>query len=113
MDANTIAKVQGFGFDVYMHKPDSSWLVFTDGNRIGSLGMDRFGGFNLNTIHKPNTTSGTAFSMHSEVGDFDKSMLEDCFNTGPHWAFQHFNSVKKYKNIEEYLKINGLNYKKE
>ena len=110
MDKATIAKVQSFGFDVWMHGPDesASWMIFTDpeGKRLGYLQENSGGiggGWTLSTVHKPNTTTGTGYSMGNAVADFTAEDLAACFAMGPAWALNRdMASVKKYRDMEEY-----------
>jgi hypothetical protein len=110
MDKAIIAKVQSLGFDVYMRNEDDSWLLFTDGTRIGYLQADRLGGFSFSTVHKPNTTTGTGFQIDRNADGFDKSDLERCFIHAPHWALnREASTVVKYKNIGDYISENSFN----
>lgn len=109
MDKAVIAKVQNFGFDVYMRNESDTYLLFTDGARIGYLQDDRFG-FYITTVHTPNTNTGTGFQMIRHAGNFSKEDLESGFSHAPAWASNDaISSVKKYKNIEEYRNANTFN----
>lgn len=102
MDTAVIAKVQSFGFDVYMRKTTDSWLIFTDGKNVGYLQDGGFG-FTLTTVHAPNSTSGTGYQIERDVPAFDKAMLERCFLLAPLWAAtRDIQSVRKYRDIEAY-----------
>ncbi len=109
MDKATIAKVQGFGFDVWMHGPNeaASWLIFEDPatHRLGylELGGALGGGWNLFTVHLPNQRSGTGFLMHEGLRDFGRAELESCFALAPHWADSEARaSVRKYRDMEHF-----------
>jgi hypothetical protein len=105
MDAAVIAKVKGFGFEVYMRDPSDTYLYFTDGTRIGYMQESRWGGFDLNTVHKPNTQSGTAFGVMQGVDDFTKDDLAKCFTFSPAWASGDLRaSAKKWKDMDTFLK---------
>ena len=109
MDAKIIAKVQRFGFDVYMRNPDDTWLYFTDGKSIGYLEDGRLG-FNLSTVHKPNKQAGTGFQIERDAGYFDAYMLRRCFVGVPHWApLRDRDSIKKYRDMSEYLNESAFN----
>lgn len=110
MDKAVIEKVQGFGFDVYMRKPEDSWLIFTDGKRIGYLQTDRSSGFTLSTVHKPNGRTGTGFQMGRDVVGFDKPDLELCFLLAPSWAtHDERESVNKYRDMDAFLNADDWN----
>jgi len=108
MTRDIIEKVQGFGFDVYMRKPEDTYMIFTDGQRLGYLEAGRFG-FNLATVHKANRESGTGYQIERDVGDFDADALNRCFVTAPSWAQSSASSVKKYRDIAEYIAENSFN----
>ena len=111
MDRAVIVRIQSCGFDVYMRPGADTYLYFTDGTRIGYLQEERFGGYSLSTVHKPNSTSGTAFSIAQgiDVFDIDKQALERCFSLGPDWAHHHFASAKKWPDMATFLKANSFN----
>lgn len=108
MDKKIIAKIQSFGFDVYMRDVKDTWLIFTDGKRIGYLQDERLGGFGLSTVHVPNTSSGTGYQIERNADGFDKEALERCFVSAPHWAREP-RSVVKYKDIGAYINANSFN----
>lgn len=103
MDRATIAKVQAFGFDVWMRNLErDTYLWFTDGTRIGYL-QEGAGGFTLCTVHKPNHTSGTGYQIARDVGDFTKADLVRCFAAQPHWAYaSEAKSVVKYRGMAHF-----------
>lgn len=105
MDKRVIAKVQSFGFSVYMQNPEKdTWLYFTDGTHIGYLQYDRIEGYSLSTVHVPNQKTGTGFQVEQRVSDFDKTMLERCFITTPEWARDEGarRSVVKWRDIDHF-----------
>lgn len=109
MDKTIIEKVQGYGFDVYMRNADDTWLLFTDGKRIGYLQCERFG-FTLCTVHKPNENTGTGFQVARHAGDFDKAALESCFASVPPWtSSEDRDSVRKWRDMDEYRAANSFN----
>jgi hypothetical protein len=109
MNRDIIAKIQSFGFSVYMRKESDTWLLFTDGKNIGYL-QDGPQGFGLSTVHKPNQTSGTGYQIERHEADFDKADLEICFVDAPGWAdFRSRATVKKYRDITEYIAANSFN----
>lgn len=105
MDRAVIEKVQSFGFRVYMRNRSDTWLVFVDEfDRLGMLEGDRLSGrYNLSTVHKPNTTTGTGYQVERHTPDFDKAMLLRCFARQPSWASsREAGTVIKYKGINDY-----------
>ncbi len=109
MGHDTIAKVQGFGFSVYMRKDSDTWLLFTDGKNIGYLEDGPYG-FNFSTVHKPNTTSGTGFQIGRNENDFSEADLKNCFVAVPSWADSRSRaSVAKYRDIAEYINATSFN----
>jgi len=111
MNRETIAKVQSFGFSVYMRKPTDSYLFFTDGKNIGYLQDGDFGGgFSFSTVHKPNTTTGTGYQIGRNVDDFTEADLKSCFVTAPEWAWPRDRpSVVKYRDIGEFIDRDSFN----
>ena len=105
MDQSIIARIQGYGFDVYMRDPKDTYLYFTDGTRIGYLQEDRLAGITMATVHMPNRTTGTGFQVTRHAPEFDKTDLERCFRIGPEWAStRDLSSVVKYKSMEAFIK---------
>jgi hypothetical protein len=111
VNKETIAKVQSYGLDVYMRNETDSWLIFTDGKRIGYLDTGgTFGLFNLCTVHKPNRTTGTGFQVGRHEASFDKAALESCFAFAPAWAHGgDRETVKKYRDIADFLNADDWN----
>ena len=113
MDTAVIAKVQRLGFRVYMRRTTDSWMIFTsqDGKRLGYMQEERLGGpLSISTVHKPNTRSGTGFSIDQWVSDFSREDLERCFSLGPRWADeQSLQAVKKWADIDAFIASSRFN----
>jgi hypothetical protein len=110
VNKETIAKVQSYGLDVYMRNETDSWLIFTDGKRIGYLQEERSSGFTYSTVHKANRTTGTGFQVGRHEAVITKSALESCFVFAPHWVGGgDAKSVEKYRNIAEYISADDFN----
>lgn len=111
MDAHVIAKVQSFGFQVYMRDLDKdSWLYFTDGTHIGYLEVSRLGGYHLATVHIPNKSSGTGYSIERDSDELTKEDLLRCFIHAPHWARSaDRDPVVKWRNMEQFLNADSFN----
>lgn len=113
IDEHTIKAVARAGFDVYMREPKDTWLIFTDGTRIGYLQNDGpFRGISLSTVHIPNTTTGTGFKLDDglSVADLTPSKLGEALAHAPHWASGHDRvSVHKWKNFESYKASSRFN----
>ena len=107
-----IAAINAAGFDVYMRKPSDTYALFTDGMRIGYIQHERFRGYSLSTVHKPNRETGTGFKAVEGLSESDLTAekLEKAFAHAPSWAppKQH-ESVKKYKDMTEYLTKDSFN----
>lgn len=113
MDKTTIARVQSFGFKVYMRDPADTYMLFTDesGELIGYLQQERFGvAYSISTVHIPNTQSGTGFQVARLEDAFDKEKLEQAFAHAPAWADNRSrSSVKKWRDIEHYRSASSFN----
>lgn len=111
MDNSIIAKVQSFGFTVYMRKPSDTWLYFTtpDGKSIGYLQDGRLEGISLGTVHVPNRTSGTGFQVERNADALTKEDLQRCFAAAPHWAGRDAASVVKWRDIDAMIAANIFN----
>lgn len=104
MNGTVIAKVKAMGFAVYMRNPGDTWLYFTDGVRLGYLQEERYGGFSLSTVHKPNHTTGTGYNVERDAPDFDKAMLLRCFQHAPSWAHgSDPATVVKFASVAQWL----------
>lgn len=110
MDASIIQKIRDLGFRVFMINPEDTWLIYTDGTNIGYLQDDRGIGLSISTVHKPNRESGTGFTVAQCLGTVDVDILKTGFVNVPHWDHGRYSqSVKKYKDIEEYLNADSFN----
>lgn len=102
IDSKLIAKVQSFGFDVYMRQPDATYMIFTDGTHLGYLQVGK-AGISLSTVHRTNSNIGTGFGVGERDADLTKDDLIACFITAPFWASPHHRGqVKKWRDIEQY-----------
>lgn len=109
MDKSIIAKIQSFGFDVYMRDPDNTFLYFTDGTNIGYLQDSSWDGLSLSTVHAPNQTTGTGFQVEGHTDKLTKEALMDAFALAPGWASgSQRASVKKYPNMEAFLRSSSF-----
>ena len=101
--------IKAAGFKAYMRGPSDTWIFFTDGTRIGYLQNDRLEGFKLATVHVPNQTTGTGFSL-GPVEKLDKATLETSFATAPPWAYRRdVESVRKWQNWEDLRRSSTFN----
>lgn len=109
---NAIHAIARAGFDVYMRKPSDTYLLFTDGTRIGYMQENRLGGLSLHTVHMPNTTSGTGFSVVEDlsVEHLTPATLAKAFMAAPDWAWRsHAATVRKWKDWAAYQAANSFN----
>lgn len=113
MDTEIIARLQGFGFNVWMREPGDTYLLFTDAEdkNIGYLQIGRLEGIGLSTRHKANTISGTGFQVQRHhTGELTREDCERCFVIAPGWADSRSRaSVKKYRDMAEYLADSSFN----
>ena len=94
------------GFDVYMRKPSDTYAYFTNGKNIGYAQLDRFHGISLSTVHIPNQTSGTGFSL-GEPESLERAYLETAFQIAPDWAGgSSRQSVRKWPTLYAFLDAN-------
>lgn len=83
-----------------------TWAIVTDstGEKIAYVQSGDFGGIKLSTKHKPNQTTGTGFQVDGED-------IEKAFVIAPSWTKnKDIETVKKYKNIEEYKNQSYFKY---
>lgn len=110
MDRSIIEQVQSYGFDVYMRNERDTYMIFTDGQHLGYLQVDRMSGYTLRTVHKPNSQTGTGYQVERFIGEINKEMLKACFVHVPQWASSRDREgVKKYRDIEDYRKSSQFN----
>lgn len=110
MKAETLAAIHKSGFRVFMRHINDSYCHFTspDGLSIGYLEESRFGGFNLCTVHVPNTSSGTGYQVEREsAGPLTSEFLSRAFILRPWWATDPM--PQKWKSWEAYAKANPFN----
>jgi len=100
------------GFKIFSVGENENWFRFEKDGKLGYCELsDR--GFNFSTVHKPNLITGTGFLIYREIIKPAIQHAIDCFVFAPTWAkITDIESVKKYENMEEYLKKETiLNYK--
>lgn len=105
-----IDAVKSAGFDVYMRNEGDSWLLFTDGTRIGYLENSRTTGLRISTVHVPNVHSGTGFAIIDglAIGDLTRATLSEGFQYAPDWG-RHIASVRKWRDFEAFHDANSFN----
>jgi hypothetical protein len=110
MDKSIIAKVQSFGFDVYMRNVDDTWLYYTDGTNIGYLQVGGVMGLSLSTVHVPNRTTGTGFAVEGHEDMLTEAALKGAFIQAPGWAYSDDRaSVEKYRDMTQFIKSSAFN----
>ena len=98
----TIAAIVAAGFDIYQRDESDSYAYFTDGEHIGYIENSRHDGLKLNTVHKPNQTTGTGFGVGSHLPSKpSREQLQQAFAHAPHWAFDR-HSVEKFKSWDHF-----------
>lgn len=110
MPPEVIGAVKSAGFDVYMRGESDSWLLFTDGTRIGYLENSCATGLRISTVHKPNTHSGTGFAIVDglAISDLTRDKLSEGFLHAPDWG-RHIASVRKWRDFEAFKEANSFN----
>ena len=101
-EINTIAAL---GYRVYMtpNPHFQTYCFYSDGQRIGYLQRDYFGGLSISTVHIPNRRTGTGFHMVDQA-PLNRESLEMGFAFAPNWAdSRDLSSIKKYKSLEDFL----------
>lgn len=113
MAPEVITKIRSLGFQVYMRKPGDSYLLFTDGTRIGYLQEDRGGGLSLTTVHRANQRTGTGFQAAAGVAPeaLDRPTLERAFAHGPSFPMtsDDLATIKKWRDMDAFVKADSWN----
>lgn len=87
-----------------------TWFHFSKDNKIGYVQCAYFGGLSFSTVNIPCKECGTGFAIDGSTVQTGISAptIQDALNTfviAPNWARQsERNAVKKYKDIEDFLK---------
>ena len=109
-----LSMIQEAGFTAYMRKPEDTWCYYTDGTQIASAEWGRHAqtthgvSVRLHTVHKPNKTTGTGFSL--DGGEITPEDLVIGFEYAPAWATPSQRaSVKKYKDWAEFASASDWN----
>ena len=97
----TIDSIRNMGFKVYMRNPTDSYAYVESENGICYIQYNYMSGYNINTVHKPNISSGTGCRMYTEVS-ITKERLEVAIRTV--MPFPGVPLPTKYKNMAEYIK---------
>lgn len=88
-------------------KEGVTFFNLSDGKNIILVETNSFGGYNISSIHKPNTRTGTGFRLAEGV-ELTGKLINDCLSTfAPAWAYgnqQDIDSVKKYESLEDFIK---------
>lgn len=106
----TLDAIAALGFDVYQSSDPrwQSYLFFTDGDKIGYFENDRLSGWTISTVHIPNRTTGTGFSLRDTLPgpvELTRECLTKAFMTAPAWASDAMRaSVAKWPSVASFLK---------
>lgn len=106
-----IKAIADSGFDVYMREPQSTYLLFTDGTRIGYMQENRLGGLSLHTVHIPNSRMGTGLSVAEDLGvnDLTAETLSKAFMLAPDWARGDVGTIRKWHSFASFQAANSFN----
>lgn len=89
-----IDNIKAEGFAVFGPKKLTSYVYFTDGERIGYAQVDRMFGVKYSTVNKPCKQCGTGFHADS---------VQSALAHAPHWAPSGDRAaVRKYKDFDEF-----------
>lgn len=105
-----IQSIARASFDVYMRDRKDTFLIFTDGTRIGYLQNSAFRGISVSTVHVPNKSSGTGFGILDSLSEADLTAekLNEAFVIAPDWARDR-QSVRKWKDLVQFQASNNFN----
>ena len=101
--------IKDMGYDVWVAK-DEGWTYgyIVKHHHIGyfELGLE---GYHFATVHKPNAECGTGFRVAECVETITEKIVDRTFTDAPFWGNNYVErgSVKKYKDFDEYLKLNN------
>lgn len=99
-----IKVLKNAGFKVFMYEGAKTNCHFVKNDELGYVEEHREK-FKFSSVHKPNQTTGTGFGMGEGTYEPTAEMAErTCKMFCPNWGRQNFNTVKKYKSAEEYMK---------
>jgi len=97
------------GFDVLVYGKDlrKSYAKFQEGDNLGYIENNRFGGLDLSTVHKGNINCGTGFRITEKpLSSVSLEDLRSTFINAPHWAKKsNVQHVQKYNGFKEYFSI--------
>ena len=106
--------IKDMGYDVWVAKEngmfftESTYGYIVKHHHIGyfELGL---GGYDFATVHKPNAECGTGFRVAECVETITEKIVDRTFVDAPFWGNNYVErgSVKKYKDFDEYLKLNN------
>lgn len=104
--------IAALGFDVYQSSDPrwQSYAFFVEGDGIGYIENDRLYGLTLSTVHIPNRTTGTGYSLRDTAGPFEmtRQYLSLAFMHSPAWASDAMRkSVAKWPSVDAFLKERG------
>lgn len=103
--------LHSLGLEVYMRNRDDSYLIFSDGKRLGYLEHHAFNGFTLTSVHVPNSTTGTGFQVARHAPSVDEPQLRRCLTlTEPGWLpSRDRGKTVKYRSPESYFSASSFN----
>jgi len=88
------------------HKGRGNYAYVTDGENIASIEHERFGGYNVSTVHIPNVKTGTGFRVFEQItiDKIESSLLSAMSTFVPYWASSTDRKhTKKWPNAEAFL----------
>lgn len=104
------------GLRVFYREPTTeekpTYFFFTDGKSIGYCEGGSFFGVRFGTVHKPNRTTGTGYSLQNQFEGVDATIdnAKKAFCFAPNWARPaDLSSIVKYASFDEYLSSSDWN----
>ena len=87
----------------------NSYFFFSENDKIGYVQWDKFVGLKFATVHKPDLSVGTGFSLSNNdlpAGSYIEQ-ARHAFCTVPNWFRSDRMNVKKYKDLKEFYLLNS------
>lgn len=93
------------GFEIIAYEKTETWFLFAKDNKIGYVQDNRFDGFSMSTVHKPNRECGTGFRFTEGWGILTVENALNCANCfAAHWASKKDReAIVKYSNAQDYI----------
>lgn len=104
-------EIRRLGFRVFMRDPSDPYCFYTDaeGKAIGYVQSSLGGGYDVSTVHIPNTTTGTGFRVCTSLRKLTSEDLQRGLDT-PDWVRgKDRASVVKWRSIDHFKSASRWN----